>query len=109
MQILFWMAIATFAVSLALGTWALVFNVRLICMWALNRECHMSAVLVCPLVCFAVAELCFDRCFPGVVVGKYLCVRLIVLDLIVEIVVLLVARIRQRVSTTVVEDEKDEA
>ena len=106
MEIIFWMAIATLDVSLALGTWAFVFNVRLICMRALKRECQMSAVFVCPLLCFIIAGLCFNRCFPGVVIGRYVCVSLIVLDLIVEIVAIIAGRDMQRASPGVVENEK---
>ena len=108
MQIIFWLTIAVLAVSLALGTCAFVFNLRLICLRALNRECQMSAVFVCPLLCFMLVWQCFNRCFPGVLIGKYVCVSLVVLDLIVELAALIVGRTRQRISPGLVENKKTE-
>lgn len=92
MQIVFWMAIVALVVSFALGTWAFVFNVRLICLLALNRSCQSSAVFACPLVCFIIAGVCFTRCFPGMVMGKYVCMCLFVMDLIVELFVMVFGR-----------------
>ena len=92
MQIVFWMTIVALVVSFVLGTCALVFNVRLICLLALNRESQSSAVFACPFVCFIIAGACFTRCFPGIVIGKYVCMGLLVMDLIVELFVMVVGR-----------------
>ena len=92
MQIIFWIAVAALVFFGALGTLAFVFNVRLICLRALNRECQSSAVFVCPFVCFIIAGACFNRCFPGMTIGKYVCISLLIIDLIVEIVVIALGR-----------------